>query len=207
MPDVDPKGVCASREAYYVLTSDTSPPPSAERQPGPAREGPPPPARMALYEVPAGGGEPSPVSLPDIDTSMAGVAVSLACDRGGPYVTSSTPTSDAPMVVFARRARRWETVEGDWSPGLVQQTHSSSDGVAIVVTKLRPIRLTVHAVAAGERTSRTLDPRFGERLLVPDPIDGGLVTIGPLPHQTTESEAGVAARAKGAPPSKPLTSS
>lgn len=189
MPDVDPKGVCASREAYYVLTSDTSPPPTGEHQPGPGREGPPPPARMALYEVPFGGGEPSPVSLPDVDTSMAGVAVSLACDRGGPYLTSSTPTSDAPMVVFARRAGRWETVEGDWSPGLVQRTHSAPDGVAIEVTMLRPIRLTVHTVAAGEQAARALDPRFGHRLLAPDPVDGGFVTVGPLPHLSTELEA------------------
>jgi hypothetical protein len=165
-------GACASDEGFFVLTSTSSAPPVGD--------GTPPSADMALYEVPPAGGDPRSVALPDVDTSFGGVAVALACDGSGAYLTSSTSSPDAPMLLFGRRGGDWQSIGGQWPAGIVQRLASAPDGVAVVSMAMTADGFDAHTVSAGEDETTTLEPRYGERQFVPDATAGDFVTVGPI---------------------------
>lgn len=164
--------VCATQDAFYALTSTPST--------SPIGDGQPPPADMTLYEIPNRGGEPETVPLPEIDASYGGVAVALACDRSGPYLTSSTAAPDAPMVLFGRREGQWRAIGGDWSPGIVDRMASAPDGIAVVSMALSADRFDTHTVSANADNVVTAPARYGERRFVADATSGDFVTVGPI---------------------------
>lgn len=118
---------------------------------------------------------------PEVDASFGGVAVALGCDRSGPYLTSSTPAPDAPMVLFGRHDGRWQAIGGDWPPGIVHELASAPDGIAVTSMALTANRFDAHTIAANAGDAVTAPARHGERQFVPDATSGDFVTVGPLP--------------------------
>lgn len=169
LPDQRTPSVCATDDAFYTQSSAPSDPPTGD--------GTPPAADLTLNEVPLGGGEPEAVSLPEVDASFGGVAVALGCDRSGPYLTSSTPAPDAPMVLFGRRDGRWQAIGGDWPPGIVHELASAPDGIAVTSMALTANRFDAHTIAANAGDAVTAPARHGERQFVPDATSGGFVTV------------------------------
>lgn len=170
-PDARVVEACASSEAFFVLTSGTS---VQTNESASSTE-------FTLHEVPITGGGPSEVSLPDVDTSMGGVAVAMACDRSGPYLTSSKPNLESPMSVLALRGGKWQQIVGDWTPELVHRLGSAPNGVVLVslVTR-RAETLMVRVIGAGETTARALPSEYVSRHFIADATSGGFITVGPV---------------------------
>jgi hypothetical protein len=180
VPDVRPVGACATADAIHVLTSITS----VTSVPG---EGTPPPAEMTLYEVSLDGGGAEAVDLPEVDTSIGGVAVAAACDRSSVYLTSSTPDPSVPMQLYARRGTAWRLMGGDWEAGIVTRMASAPNGVAVVSQAIAgEDDLVARTVHADEDTAERVEGENVERELVTDPGSGNFVTVGPLPRLSLE---------------------
>lgn len=170
---------CAAADGVYVLSS----------LPGETvMEGPPPPAVLRLDKVAPGSREPVPVDLPDIDASIGGAAVAMACDRGGPYVTSSPPAPDASLTLHARRSGRWMRVDGDWGNAITAEIASAPDGIVLInhVDDGRGRVSRAFTVSASGSSATALDGDSGLRRFEPDVSSGGFVAVGPLPQRRAD---------------------
>lgn len=173
---------CASADGVYVLS----------RLPGDTvLEGPLPPAKLQLVRVDLDGGAPVPVDLPDIDTSIAGVAVTMACDEAGPYLTSAPPDATVDLALYAWRDGTWTRIDGDWGNTFPVAFTSGADGVALVVDPAPGSGEAARAftVAAGATSATALGDDSGLRRFEPDPATGGFVALGPLARPRAADDA------------------
>jgi hypothetical protein len=173
---------CAAADGVYVLSS----------LPGETVvEGSPPPATLRLVRTGLDGGALAPVDLPDIDTSIGGAAVAMACDKTGPYVTSSRPDPSADLALYALRGEAWTQIDGDWGNAIPLEVASAAEGVALVNLTPAGSGRTAQAftVSASSGTAAALGGDSGLRRFEPDPTTGGFVAVGPLPDLAADAGA------------------
>jgi hypothetical protein len=146
-PDVE--GVCATEDAFHVLTSTPTPMPvDLEQPPVPFRS-------FSLRRLPLVGGSASTVHLPPEAAVAVSVAVEVACDRTGVYVTGAPAEPDGgPMSLHANRGAGWETIEGDWEGPLVHAVTSSPGGIAVVSFETGSGSYVLRTVTALEDSAR-----------------------------------------------------
>jgi hypothetical protein len=169
------RAACASTSAFYIL---------AER---PAESAS---AALVLLEVAADSASPIEVALPELNASFGGIAVQLACDRSGPYVTTAAPDLNVPMSTLRWRDGVWTPIGGDWSAELVHRMTSASAGVVVVsLGAAGAARYRARSIGADQLTSAPLPAEDAARLFVPDPVNDDFVAVGPIPRLRSPNDA------------------
>lgn len=165
---------CVTADTVFVLSQ-------AEGGPAPAALPATPdaataPSGLVLRAMPLDGGAVADMPLPALDGSYGSVGSTLACDRAGPYVTSSSAHPGESLELLALRDGTWQAVSGEWGQGLPEEM--SSTGHGIVLTVHSGGGASAYSVATEGLSARRLDA--ATTYVLEDPRSGDIAAVGPV---------------------------